>query len=256
MMPLLAVMQPDLNAPKRISGLQRLLESTNVTMEAGSRVVTAIDRSGNARNYTQTTGVAGRPTQTASIMNGRPGIRFDGTDDFLSGGTNKDLVNTAAYTGFIVFQRDAYPGSANYYEQILNIRTDSASFSVNLILLDSYAAYSSKEVMVGFGGAAIIGAAGVTTAGVNTILIWDYNTGVKGTASSHTLFANNASQTLTATTTWTVQDVNEIGRYPGGGGSGYAKIYLMETGYYNKQLSATEKRILQIYLQRKYNKNG
>lgn len=249
-----AVANPDLGAPKKISGIQRWMNAENTTQESGGRVITFTDLSGNSRNYTAASASTARPTYTTNVFNGRPALTFDGTANILDGGTNKDLVNTAAYTAIVVFQRDAFPGTASYFEQILNLRTDSASFSANLILLDLYVAYSSKQVMVGFGGSTLMGVASATTAGTNYIAYNEYIGGTKTTVGNFNLALNSSSQTLTATTNWTVQDVNKIGAYNNGGSpSGFFKGKIAEVVIYNKNLSTAEKTSLRIYFQRKYN---
>jgi len=55
------------------------------------------DKSGNARNFSQTTADS-RPSYTASIINGRAVARFDGTNDVLNG---DDFLGGSNYVSFI-----------------------------------------------------------------------------------------------------------------------------------------------------------
>lgn len=63
------------------------------------------DKSGNGRNVTQATGAA-RPTLRLAVQNGRPVLRFDGTDDTLlfSGGALDLARNVAEFTIAGVFK--------------------------------------------------------------------------------------------------------------------------------------------------------
>lgn len=65
-------------------------------------VGTWTDSSGNSRNLTQATS-AKRPTYKTAIQNGKPVVRFDGTDDVMRAAGFVPLnANGTALTGFIV----------------------------------------------------------------------------------------------------------------------------------------------------------
>lgn len=245
-----AVRFPDLTAPKSVSGLQRLFAAENNVQEASARVVTWTDTSGNSRNYTAGTGTTARPTYTLNIFNGRPGMRFDGTANTMTGGSNADLVSTAAWTQVYVANRDAFPGTASYFGQLFNIKTNSASFSVATSLADM--STYNKQLVFGYGGAAIMGAANPMPVAANAYISGDFNGGAMGTTANYTLNANGASQTVTNTTVaWSAVNNNVLGSF--NVASAFYKGYIGEWFYYNKQLSTAEKRTINIYMQRKYN---
>ncbi len=240
---------PDLNAPRQISGLQRLFAVENNTQEAGARVVTWSDSSGNARNYTAGSGTTARPTYTANIFNGRPGMRFDGTANTMTGGSNNDLVNTAAWTLVAAANRDAFPGTSNYFGQLFNIKTDSASFNVAISLAD-LSTYN-RQVVTGYGGAVIMGAVNPMPATTNVYLTFDFNGGARATVGNYSLNSNAAAQTLSSTTSWGVSNANILGSF--NSASAFYKGYIGNWFYYNKTLSTAEKRIVNVYMQRLYN---
>ena len=75
----------------------------------GDAVATWPDSSGNSRHFTQAT--AGlRPTWQTNEANGRPVVRFDGADDWLTNTTKADwrfLHNGSDWTLFVVFKTTA-----------------------------------------------------------------------------------------------------------------------------------------------------
>ena len=247
-----------IQTPNAISGLQRwyFASPSTITVESTNRVITLIDQSGNGRNATAATGSTARPTFNSNQISGQGALAFDGVANYLDGGTNADLVNTAAYTWIVVFSRAAYPGTTNFYEQILNLKTDlGTTFSVNFILTDMYSAYG-KETLVGYGSSSIdiVGVNTSTTANQYYFAYSDYNGSGRGSAVNYSYALNNSSQTTSiAPNLWTPASANQYGRYPGGGGSGYFKGNIAEIIVYNKQLSASEKQLIKTYIHSKYN---
>ena len=109
--------------PATISGLQLWLDaadsSTLFDATAGGNLVTTDgaavarwqDKSGNNRHATQSTTNA-RPLLKTSIKNGRNGLRFDGSNDFLTCGDVCDLETNSAYI-FIV-AKNSNSGNCSY----------------------------------------------------------------------------------------------------------------------------------------------
>ncbi|MHC1703483.1 MAG: autotransporter-associated beta strand repeat-containing protein [Tenuifilaceae bacterium] len=71
------------------------LDASNLTLNNDDAIATWTDRSGNGNDALQTTGTF-QPLFKTNIVNSKPAIRFDGTDDFLnlngSSITNSDLT--------------------------------------------------------------------------------------------------------------------------------------------------------------------
>ncbi len=84
------------------SGLTLWLDSndcTSITLASGSKIDTWKDKSANAKNATQSTDSA-RPLYTPNILNGKPIVRFDGTNDMLSLPTGVLPTGNTPYTLF------------------------------------------------------------------------------------------------------------------------------------------------------------
>jgi len=79
----------------------------------GASVTNWLDKSGNGRHATQGT-AANQPTDTASGLNGKHVVRFDGTTDYLN--VNLDFLAGVSHSAFIVTKPTAYTdiyGAAN-----------------------------------------------------------------------------------------------------------------------------------------------
>ena len=97
--------------PSDIAGLQLWLDATTGLFDAtsggsavttdGSAVARWEDQSGNGNHVTQTTS-NNRPILKTSIVNSRNVVRFDGSNDNLSGGDILDLGNDSAFIGMVI----------------------------------------------------------------------------------------------------------------------------------------------------------
>lgn len=93
-----------LAAPAAIGGLKLWLAAGGITgLADGATVATWPDRSGNGFNATQAT-EANKPLYKVNIINGRPVVRFDGTNDTmaLTGGALDIVRNVSGATIFAV----------------------------------------------------------------------------------------------------------------------------------------------------------
>ena len=80
-----AQMHPHSFSPRQLGGMQAWYRADAITALAdGDPVASWVDSTANARTLAQSTADY-RPAYKVSIQNGRPAIRFDGTDDMLSG---------------------------------------------------------------------------------------------------------------------------------------------------------------------------
>lgn len=70
--------------PADIDGLYAWFKADNITASDGDAVTTWTDQSGAGNNVTQATGAA-KPIYKTAQINGKPVVRFDGTDDELIG---------------------------------------------------------------------------------------------------------------------------------------------------------------------------
>jgi hypothetical protein len=91
------------NWPAAFSGLALWLDAKQITGVAnGAALATWNDLSGAGHNATQTT-LANRPTYQSTAMNGQPGIRFDGSNDYLAI-AGSVVTGAQARTVFVVGQ--------------------------------------------------------------------------------------------------------------------------------------------------------
>jgi len=94
--------------PLYIDGLTLWLDADDITgLTDGASVTTWSDSSGSKYDFTQAT-AARKPIYKTSIINSKPVVRFDGTDDRLTNATAKsNFITSTAYTMFIVFNAAA-----------------------------------------------------------------------------------------------------------------------------------------------------
>src|SRR3990167_3932393 len=89
--------------PDSISGLQLWLKADAITgLNDGDSVTTWTDSSGNSNDATQST-AANKPIYKTSIINSKPVLRFDGSNDQMNvpalSGTAMSIITVASKTG-------------------------------------------------------------------------------------------------------------------------------------------------------------
>lgn len=195
---------------------------------------TAYDRSGQSNNGTLTSG----PTVTP----GRIGqaLRFDGSDDYVSYGTNI-AFNSSDFTiaGWFNLTGDAggADGDAPIFSQRID-NTGSGQPTVNLFVRNSN---DRLRAQIRDNIGAVIDLTGGTLINQRQ---WYHGVMVK-TASSLTLYVNGVSDGSVSHTLSGDFDANATHRYIGkhtydGGEGGYLNGFIDEVRVYNRALSATE----------------
>lgn len=92
------------------SGLKMWLKAdAGVTKDGSNYVSSWADQSGYANDGTQGTS-ASQPLWVSNVVNGKPVLRFDGSNDFLTTGTNSSLVSSD-FTYFVVSAFNSTSGS-------------------------------------------------------------------------------------------------------------------------------------------------
>jgi hypothetical protein len=90
-------------SPAQVAGLRLWLRADLISgLSDGAAVATWPDDSGNARDAAQAT-AANQPTYRTNVVNGRPVVRFDGTDDWMS----TPSLTFGAFTAFYVYRATA-----------------------------------------------------------------------------------------------------------------------------------------------------
>lgn len=135
-------------SPLQIPGLKLWLQADSALWQDSTRTIRATadgdpvgswdDLSGNANHATQATGTL-RPTLKLNIQNGKPVIRFDGTDDILDGSANT-LLTTAA-TIFVTGKQNNPTGGYG-----MPIRIKSSSQEVIMTWINDLAGFPANSV--------------------------------------------------------------------------------------------------------------
>lgn len=94
-------------------------EDTSTITLNGSTVSQWADKSGNGRNVSQAT-AASQPAYSASNLNGKPGLVFDGSNDILGAGSTALLRNVSGCSVFVVFRYTTVPTVARIPFAILS----------------------------------------------------------------------------------------------------------------------------------------
>lgn len=111
-------------SPSDISGLQLWLKASALSLSDGDPVSTWTDSSGNGRHATQSG--SERPTFKTAILNGKPVIRFNGTDEFMVTAANSYAVQCM----FVIFKRtglNTSSGGTGDYCAVISSRTSNAN---------------------------------------------------------------------------------------------------------------------------------
>ncbi len=215
--------------PASITGLQWWLKADSLALSDGDAVSSWSDSSGNGYTATQGTG-ANQPIYKASILNGKPVVRFDGSNDKLTTASIAHGIDTGDmfYAGVI-----KAPGTLSGYKGMCDSGIDLPAFLINGTKVDWY--LSGDKVFAG------------TTLSVNTwytIIVRRFG----GTLESYvngvvdtTTFSNSASIANNAMT---------IGDEGGGGGSPWNGD--MTELMMGKSLSDADRDLLTTYLRTKY----
>lgn len=127
-------------SPAHIPGLQIWLDADAITgLSDGDPIATWLDQSGLGRDASQSTG-AKKPTYKTGIINGKPVIRFDGTDDCMSVPDNDDFDGSpitlfavwnfsAIGEGIISKGRDGFGAWVIRDTTIFGMHTDAGNFN-------------------------------------------------------------------------------------------------------------------------------
>ena len=113
--------------PVKISGCQLWLDSTRGITLSSSNVTNWSDLSGNSRGILQETD-NNRPTYVTNSVNGRPIVRFDGTNDYLASGTITGLDNMRGFTVFLVGKTSSAVTASG---SVLNFQNSVIEMNIN-----------------------------------------------------------------------------------------------------------------------------
>lgn len=236
--------------PSRVSGLQLWLDASNGLFDAtsggnpvatdGSSVARWEDRSGNSRNASQATS-ANRPILKTAVQNGRNGIRFDGSNDFMA---TASFAHSVPITVFLVCKRLSTTGSQSDFNRIIEhgsnngvciiTRTPSPPTGIFRIQYQ-YATSSVADSLV--------------DPGTDTKV---YELFVDSSATRNITFRVNNSNQTTITRTETPATPTAFNLAQFGGGSYNANVEIYELCYYNLKISDQDRDNVRNYLNSKW----
>ena len=147
-----------------IAGLQLWLKADAIIgLNDGDAISTWADSSGNAYDFTQTGD--SRPLYKTGIQNGKPGVLFDGTNDFMDMGS--------AVTVGTVFVVTEYDGAGNFptYNGVLTETGSSVFYVIGRINTTTFLASGSSTPNMRVNGVATVEFAPITDTKVVTA--WD-----------------------------------------------------------------------------------
>jgi hypothetical protein len=228
--------------PSSISGNILWLDAndtTTITKDGSNKVSQWADKSPSALVYAQATG-SNQPTWVAGLQNGKPGVRFDGVNDYLQGTSTALLAGTSPASIWIVFKTV----SAGAFTSIMNFYATTASHSTNLTMVNA--------TQLEFGAAASNLNPGMKVVYAHTayhLLAFNF-TGAGNTTSDWEAWVNASSVADAAASAGSGDNLNLLGTASTGGG--FASCEILELAVYNAQLSGANKTNLEAYFQTKY----
>lgn len=220
------------------------LDASQITgLSDGAAITTWGDASGNGLNPTQSV-PGSKPTYRTSILNGKPAVRFDGSDDFLVFLTPASMLAAAAKTFVFVYAAR----NVGSYEFAMATRViyggvDNSARGY-LAVADTRTIYNHA----GAGSGESIVAGAMARSGAHLISL---AVGANGSTPAH--YRNGAALTLT-TNTLTTPNVELANGYTvvGRQSTAYAGGDLCELLVFGSVLSAANRQALEAYLSAKY----
>jgi hypothetical protein len=227
--------------PTDIDGLTLWLDSNDVssfTKDASERIATWLDRSGSGNHAVQSGADSLKPLYSAVASSGLPAVVFDGSNDYLTVGTESnfdDFVFTAFYVvhapsntpwGSIM----AKGGSANGWMTRFHSSQDYVSFRSS-----SFSPLNSE------GSRSIVGQTRIIAIqydGVNLNMYEDGHS-VQELSPDASLLMNDFDLVLGARNDGSVSD--------------YSNIYVSEVLMYDNAISSSNRRIMENFLAGKWN---
>lgn len=233
------------SSPSVISGLSGWWDASSINPGEAGAVATLPDRSGLGRTVEQVDSTK-RPTWRGNAVNGKPVLRFDGTNDFLRSlsAANPALVGAdGSFTAFAVVSRtaantggfsiadqdnDAAPNRTAQFLRTFNNNLESIAFN------NTGSAFVDAGPSMGVANQSYIVSSTRTTTSVESF--------VNG--------VSNGSTAVTGTGN-TTSAIFSIGAYNGGTLSHWPGD-IAEVIIYNRNLTASERATVHSYLQDRY----
>jgi len=228
-----------LNNPPSFADLLLWLDANQITGLANGAAVSAWNDSSGFGHHAAQASSTLRPTYQASSVNGRPAVRFDGSNDYLTNSTFNPLGGRNGVTAFVVYRSLTSSGNhVGFSEGARNVNQQMYS--------NGTYAYATA------------GNYGRVSSSTSTaVTLWNsvYDGTQSGNAARLRLFLNGTQRTMNFTGTIPAALNNtssyEVGR-PQGTSSAYWFGDIAEVIVYGRSLSEGERVNVQSYLSDKY----
>lgn len=218
-------------SPSDISGLRIWYKSDSLSLNDNDSVTTWTDSSGNANNATEATNP---PIYKTNIINSKPVVRFDGTNDVLN---FSNMTVTAFTLSAVVISR-----ATHSYEGIFQCLSDSLGFVVLINGTGQYWGHRSGSGWIDDGTT-------IFTTGTPVIVTYSFAGGSKTTAANYRMHKNSTEVSTTLLNTIGGSDsANAIGRES----TTFAQVDIPEILVYNSALSDSDRSNVVSYLNTKY----
>tara|TARA_Y100000296_G_scaffold84177_1_gene116856 strand:- start:3912 stop:4802 length:891 start_codon:yes stop_codon:yes gene_type:complete len=227
--------------PTIISGCQVWLAANKITgLSDGDVVTTWSDSSGQSNDFTQST-ASKKPLYKTNIFNTRPAIKFDGVDDFLLSVPGSEVTGSTAYSVFAVFK---FVGESNWITPLAI--GAGGNPMMRFFQLDGATPRNIRAEGKNAGNTALTEATG-SDVDLSATYVGSLING--STASQYLNGVADASDDA-----FNLSD-HSLTRFTLGSAStpaNYASCYISEVAFYNREVTAPERRRIEGYFGRKY----
>jgi hypothetical protein len=227
--------------PTIISGCQAWVAADKITgLVDGDGVATWSDSSVQSNDFTQST-ASKQPSYKTNIFNTKPAIKFDGVDDFLLSVPGSEVTGSTAYSVFAVFK---FVGESNWITPLAI--GAGGNPMMRFFQLDGATPRNIRAEGKNAGNSALTVATG-SDVNMATTYVGSLING--STASQYLNGVADASDTA-----FNLSD-HSLTRFTLGSAStpaNYASCYIAEVAFYDREVTAPERRRIEGYLGRKY----
>ncbi len=229
-----------------------LKADAGVTKDGSNKVSAWADQSGSGANANQATSGA-QPTWVDSALNGKPVLRFDGSDDFLQGTNNGYNPSAGDYTIFVVHKRtsSAYwtgaftynAASGVYGAPIAGWRENTEQFGVNFVGSSDAGVYVNHSGSPNDFYLTTVQRKGGTNGNGGGLKVRSVSEGLLLESSGTQSWSSGASANYS------------VGRHWWNNGGHQLNGDVAEVIVYNRNLSPSERSRVEVYLGKKYSRN-
>lgn len=215
------------------------------------------DQSGYGHNVAQATS-GNRPALQASVINGKPVVRFDGSDDYMEGDIHTDLKPANA-TIIALYRIGSTSNNKRLFGFPYDTTSSKLSWGFNSIGNNSYAGKAASEVAVNSSTQSYSGASAASATGTNYLAAMSF--GANGANGTHKFYEKGILQQdiavsgvnqIAYNTTSNIPSLFCVGRSSSYNTGQNFNGDIAELFFFKKALTRSEQNKVEIYLAKKY----